>query len=302
MLANNIQTPIHNFAMKEVKESPNYLKDDIQRELRVLIGLSQQRHSHDHLIALLDTFLHNDQYYLVFPWAHTDLQNLWRDDIFSKDDETALWVAKQCHGLASGLSTIHHWNTYSPNGLLDPDPHNAASVTEGDTALQGGVEDAGDRVHLFGRHGDIKPTNILWFPGRGLGILKIADFGTVHFSKNRSVSTQNRRSRPDTSTYRAPECDRSDLMLCPSADIWALGCVYLEFITWLFGGWNGVECFAFRRLTLDPVLALIPAETDTFFHSWSDGRPPEVKASVTEVSTVLVDCGGTHADNAASDN
>jgi hypothetical protein len=34
-----------------------------------------------------------------------------------------------------------------------------------------------------------------------------------------------------------------------SYDVWGLGCIFLEFVTWLLGGWDTVDGFLTRRLT-----------------------------------------------------
>jgi hypothetical protein len=75
-------------------------------------------------------------------------------------------------------------------------------------------------------------------------------------------------------------------MLSPSWDIWALGCVYLEFITWFFGGWEAVVDFAHRREAVDPYYHSF--WTATFFAIENDKRSgvprAKVKDSVTQVS------------------
>lgn len=94
-----------------------------------------------------------------------------------RTDKTSLsrWVAKQCHGLAEGLSQFHQF--------------------------QGHAGD--DHPRPRGMHGDIKPNNTLWYknwlmendrcgiaqsePGTALEILPIADFGLSNFYYTGSV-------------------------------------------------------------------------------------------------------------------
>ncbi|CAG7556534.1 unnamed protein product, partial [Fusarium equiseti] len=102
----------------------------------------------------------------------------------------------------------------------------------------------------YGRHGDIKPENILWFrngPNTDIGVLEIADFGLTRFHNRRSRSNISPVGMGNSPTYRAPEFDMPDGLLSRSYDIWALGCVYLEFLTWYFMGWKGVMEFSTLR-------------------------------------------------------
>lgn len=106
---------------------------------------------------------------------------------------------------------------------------------------------------LFGRHGDIKPANILWFlddPGGkdGKGVLKIADFSIAEFTTQNAVS---RKHVANSRFYHPPETGFSDPVISPSYDMWSLGCVYLEFIAWYFGGWIAVEDFLDKRSSVD---------------------------------------------------
>lgn len=156
---------------------------------------------------------------------------------------------------------------------------------------------------LFGRHGDIKPENILWFPDletsgpNGFGTLKIADFGIVEFSTQRAVDRRRRGFVANSPSYRAPENDLPHddgiTRVSSSYDIWALGCVFLEFVTWWFGGWIMVEGFRSQRDLPDPVWYGSAALeepvyfSDTFFTiiKGSSGEDVAiVKESVSKVS------------------
>ncbi|ROV92902.1 hypothetical protein VSDG_06365 [Cytospora chrysosperma] len=101
-----------------------------------------------------------------------------------------------------------------------------------------------------GRHGDIKPQNILWFKQDknqyGGGVLKISDFGLTTFHS--ALTTKVGNVVPVTLSYAAPE-RVIDSDLSRPFDIWSLGCVYLEFITWLLLGPEQVEEFKKRRLS-----------------------------------------------------
>lgn len=69
----------------------------------------------------------------------------------------------------------------------------------------------------------------------------IADFGLAHFQSytNKFKSTRPRKLF-GTPTYRPPECDLNDERISNSWDVWSLGCVWLEFVTWYLLGSEGV--------------------------------------------------------------
>jgi serine/threonine protein kinase len=259
-------------------------------------GLCCERHAHSHLITLLATFEHNSHYFLVMPFAEADLLGYWKDPKHDRpgDSGTALWLAEQCQGLAEALNKIHRWETFSATGLLHPDsiptvnsiPNSKGTLPSIQQTISG--SEAPIRK-LFGRHGDIKPENILWFSdGGGRGSLKITDFGIAHFSTKDAVPAVTRGPVGMSPSYRAPECDLPDWMLSPAADIWSLGCVFLEFATWFFGGWQSVLRFGSDRKTPDPAYpATAPFQSDKFYTIEGYGTEhlrATVKQAVVEVS------------------
>ncbi|KAH6663157.1 kinase-like domain-containing protein [Halenospora varia] len=189
---------------------------------------------HVHLIKLLVTFQWRDQFYLLFPWADGNLLAFWKS-LHSKpsspkrDQNLAVWFSKQCLGIAQGLQMIHTADIpseSSPDDLCN------------------------DGLQIHGRHGDLKPENILWFKSYGVidpsdfGVLKISDFGLTRF--HRTLSKSHFESVAVSPTYRPPEYDIA-MMVSQGFDIWSLGCVLLEFVTWYFLGGTGVERFSKER-------------------------------------------------------
>lgn len=87
-----------------------------------------------------------------------------------------------------------------------------------------------------GRHGDIKPENILWFQPHESngdqsafeGTFVISDFGLTEFHRDETglVSPMGVAMSP---TYSAPEYEVSDT-ISQSYDIWTMGCVYCKYI------------------------------------------------------------------------
>jgi len=112
--------------------------------------------------------------------------------------------------------------------------------------------------------GDLKPENILWFNESDnpteQGILQITDLGLGRFHGFGSKSRDDPRKTPGSATYVPPEM-ALNIPISRAYDIWSLGCVFLEFFTWMVEGYEAVEDFSNARLlkTEDGVI------DDTFF-------------------------------------
>ncbi|KAJ0363875.1 hypothetical protein COL26b_012745 [Colletotrichum chrysophilum] len=177
-----------------------------------------------------------------------------------------IWLAEQSAGIASGLKLIQH-----------PPPN-----------LELTVQDARD----YGRHGDLKPENILWFRDPdaeesliGSGLLKIADFGLTRYHRHNSryQKLNSGGGFKCSLTYKAPEVDVVD-SVSEAYDIWTLGCLLLEFITWYLRGWQAVDDFSARRASesQDPDHDI---PLDTFFNVESKNgvRGAGLKRAVKEL-------------------
>jgi serine/threonine protein kinase len=92
--------------------------------------------------------------------------------------------------------------------------------------------------------------------------LKIADFGITTFHSQLPGSSSDAQNKVGTLKYGSPEWFLRDKVL-QSNDIWSLGCVLLEFVTWYMLGLSGLEDFEERRLEPDSVI--VGFVTDTFF-------------------------------------
>lgn len=258
-----------------VKTLHSQNEEAFKREVEMLNKFSSNKH--DHLISLLATYEQFDRFFLVFDWAEADLQAYWKkiNPAPSFDVDTVLWMAKQCKGIASGIIKIHaHVSTYVKK---DPNP-------------------AGNKNVVFGHHGDIKPENVLWFAGpkqadrNNGGTLKLSDFGLAEFSIHQTTSMPPKSKWGVSVGYRAPEADLNQgSAIGRSYDIWTLGCLYLEFITWMLGGSKLLDEFMDARKARDTMWHEI--ETYTFFKLEIDtktGKPRAViKPAVKQVSSIL---------------
>lgn len=189
---------------------------------------------HDHIIRLLGTFSYGGHFHMIFPWADGNLQDLWKSCRPDSDHARATgalahWLCKQIVGLTNALTNVHDMQRAERNA-------------------QNRLTSFDSRTH--GRHGDIKPENILWFRNRdpavqgSLGVLKLADFGLADFHSKFSHSGANAKGVTDT--YQAPEIEIIKVV-SQKYDMWSLGCVVMEFIVWYIDGWEGVDSFSQRR-------------------------------------------------------
>lgn len=201
--------------------------------------------NHPHLIKLLATYRQKQKYHLLFPFATSNLRKYWDDHpLPTFDERTVLWSLAQMTGIASGLGLIHDFRVTYPLSVAGAGAGaGEIRIPQGDVQLR-----VRKGEQFFGRHGDIKPENILWFANAGddghpMGVLKVADFGLGRFHGRDSRSRVNPDTVPTSPTYEPPEC-KLRLPVSRAYDIWSLGCIYLEFITWLLKGSTEIEGFS----------------------------------------------------------
>jgi hypothetical protein len=249
------------FAVKELQKLD---KEDNKLEVQFRNELDQLRRFnglvHDHLVTLLATYILKQNYYFLFPCAHGTLEDYW-EDIERKprmDITTARWVSKQCSGIMAAMDNIH-------------EPKHQQSL----------------EVKRYGRHGDIKPDNILWFHSSKdpKGILVVSDMGLTSFNRDTSRSNIPNSKLPGAPGYRPPECEIKGGTISRAFDIWTLGCLFLELLTYLLGGYNLIEEFGKQR---NSVFLLTGSQNKIFFAlkeiEGRDGYVAQVKPEVTKVS------------------
>ncbi|KAF5486530.1 putative cyclin-dependent serine/threonine-protein kinase [Colletotrichum fructicola] len=250
--------PERGFAIKQLRDWDTDTRERFTKEVDMLKKFTGDG-AHPHVVSLLATYEQFGLFHLIFHRADGDLFQYWKficpNPTF--DSRTVLWVAKQLAGLASGLLRFHRHLT-TPKIYADEDSYRRS----------------GKRAYLpteksetrYGRHGDLKPENMLWFPGKdkdacGGGVLKITDFGQAEFHSKDS-KTYRQSKGVDTLTYRPPEGEIFPRTIRQSSDIWSLGCIYLEFVTWMLGGADDLQKFKTSRLSYDSRLRM---NSDTFF-------------------------------------
>ncbi|SPO02361.1 uncharacterized protein DNG_05034 [Cephalotrichum gorgonifer] len=229
---------------KRAGQNPWKQSDKFENERYVLDRLTLAEGS-PHIVKLLATFKTpgmncTDKYHFMFEAADGTIEKLWNDeDLWREHSPGAVlsrWVARQCHGLAEGLAHVHQF----PKSAVDDNPKTR------------------------GMHGDIKPGNILWYkdwildnqpnPSGAIGgssseeepfgILQIADFGVSSFHSTMTVDQAPLIGF--SMDYTPPETEIWSRHLPPS-DVWQLGCLLLDFATWLVTGPRGYDKFKKAR-------------------------------------------------------
>ncbi|VBB76660.1 Putative protein of unknown function [Podospora comata] len=249
------------FALKKLKKhgdsNGTSRADEFDLEIRSLIfaesralkvpGPDDNGQTKRHLIQPLATFEVYDSkdpeptFYFLFPLADCNLKQFWEKKRHDATREKHCgWMVEQFYLLAKALQCVHN--------------ERSLMITSKRTDS-----------NVFCRHGDIKPSNFLFFedsqPG-GLGRLVLGDFGMGRIHRKGSRSSQPAGERMATLSYQAPEFAKQDVVSLKT-DIFSLGCVYLEHITWLLMGFEALDKFADARLETDPVYGF---ETDTFYN------------------------------------
>ncbi|KAI1175652.1 hypothetical protein F4777DRAFT_598394 [Nemania sp. FL0916] len=158
---------------------------------------------HKHLITCIAAVQKEQRYFFVFPWADGgNLREFWASDNCAMPNTQSLpWAISQMRGLADALTELHNINT---------------------------------------RHGDLKPENILRFSDdtiKGHGRLVIADVGLAKVHTNTTRSRNFPTSTvTGTARYEAPEAFLSGQSRSRAYDVWSMGCIFVEFVTWLLHG------------------------------------------------------------------
>ncbi|CZR67280.1 uncharacterized protein PAC_17179 [Phialocephala subalpina] len=209
-----------------------------------------------HLIQLLATYKHRKIYHLMFPWADSHLGQFWKDKPTPKFHRaTVLWSLQQMCGIAQGLSIIHECELMEPFEI----PGQKRTDITGHRIIPA-------EPKKLGRHGGIQADNTLWFKDKATseevsGVLKIGGFSMVQFHEIDPNEGVDPATAPYSLTYRSPELELL-LPIFRSSDIWSLACLYLEFITWLLKGDEGIKEFSLFRLHISYYTSV---QRDSFF-------------------------------------
>ena len=191
------------------------------------LGIYNEDSPPNHLIPLQLTFRHGRDHYLMFPWADGNLKKFWSQRTANpKDLAEVRWFMTQCSGITGGLRKLHHLSTQLSQKVGNVNAVNAVNGTE---MILSGKE--------WGRRGDIKPENILWFKryNHERDYLVISDFGLTQFNQFNSTHSWSKVHQDQilglSGTYRPPDLHLENQTISQNYDVWSLGCVFLEFLS-----------------------------------------------------------------------
>ena len=190
-----------------------------RNEFEQLVRFNGRRHPH--LVTLLASYEFKKEYYFLFPYANGDLDRYWEaNKTLSKTHKTTKWLARQFSGLIGAVYVMHE-----PKHVPD----------------------------LYAWHGDIKSENILWYECAedDLGILVLTDMGLAEVHRQISRSNQLSQKKARTPEYRPPEFDDKKGKITRSFDIWTLGCLFLDIVTWYIWGYDDIINFSNKRKSVD---------------------------------------------------
>ncbi|KAH6693018.1 kinase domain-containing protein [Verticillium dahliae] len=177
---------------------------------------------HPHLVTLLATYEIEGEYFFLFPFAEYDLQDLWDKEAQPKDMQdaaTVRWLSRQICGLVGAMAQIHEPRKIAPG--------------------------------KYGRHGDIKPDNILCYrTHRSYGWhLVISDLGVSALNSENSRSNVPGEAISEIPEYRPPECDVRGGSINRLFDVWTMGCLIFEMLAQVVGGRTLRDEFDHKRTT-----------------------------------------------------
>lgn len=180
------------------------------------LKILQAKCQHPNIVPLLACYRYGSQYSFLFPRADCDLYMYFEQTNPPQTDRETLQLFERISKLASALGEIH----------------NCEIVLEAD----------GRRIDFsqIGYHRDLKPKNILKMGE----VFMISDFGLARFKDNKSSSKTTWGW--GFSTYSAPEC-KQGANVNRLADVWSLGCIFSEVVTFAILGMEGILEYSQQR-------------------------------------------------------
>lgn len=184
------------------------------KEHDIHLQIREDLTSHKHLVHCLGSLEYHDEYSLFFELADCSLE-----DLFVRGDmELSPAVIFACAaGLCGGLDYLHH-----------------------------GLSRNGNRI--VGYHLDFRPQNILIYGD----LWKVADFGLSRLKHPRPGMEESPEATPNRrgdGTFVAPEASLKGVNSI--SDLWSLGAVLIEVLTFAVGGSCLVKDFRKNRITAE---------------------------------------------------
>jgi serine/threonine protein kinase len=227
--------------------------EQFSQEATILNNLSKVHHNHISVHAA--SWQQNGTLYVMYPYANGNLVQFLQKTpppILSKD--TVLTFINGLRDLSDALRHIHNFGS---TGFAPLEAQDALSVPNVRQRL--------------GFHADLKPENILVFnEGKEkMATWKISDFGLTRIAQTFEGASKTKSYFDHGGDYAAPEvfaAEGDPASFSPpgrASDIWSLGAIFSEMITWVLGIGPDYEDFKQERLNYDKT---------TFFWHVGDGK------------------------------
>jgi serine/threonine protein kinase len=224
-----------NFARKQLRQGTPIETFIQERQNLDLVNQLKDRH----IVQIVKSYRKGDEFNIVFPRAKANLKEcLERPPLMLTRltaatgplREAGMW--KQMRGLARALERIINYDNRN------------------DTAqevYQAPGQELGDR-RILGYHFDLKPANVLVYDddeGED-NVFKISDFGQAKFRDQAGGSLTTHAG--GTENYAAPEMSTDEQRaLNTRYDVWSLGCIFTELVTFVLKSYQGVRDFEAAR-------------------------------------------------------
>lgn len=237
------------FILKTIEERlvPGLANKKFQQEVQANRDLPE----HERIVPLLTAFKHRGKYYQIFPRAGAHSLNY-------------IWESYSPSGVSQKGTAIAHW--YSTKWLVNE----CCGITAALMTSHG--LDGQDRLRKPPSllHADIKSENIFCFVAPEARetklLLKLADFGEAKRISPGVPLIANQIAH--ITTYRPPE-HSPGMVITLNYDIWCLGCLFIDFVTWAVLGCAGIDLFREARVDEQdhPAATEVPGQLieDVFF-------------------------------------
>lgn len=222
-----------NFARKQLR--PGTPIETFIQERQNLDLVNQLRDRH--IVRIVKSYKKGDEFNIVFPRAKANLKECLEKPPHMLGKlttgplrEAGMW--KQMRGLARALERIINYD----------DRNDTAQEV-----YQAPGQELGDR-RILGYHFDLKPANVLVYDddeGED-NVFKISDFGQAKFRDQAGGSRTTHAG--GTENYAAPEMSTDEQRaLNTRYDVWSLGCIFTELVTFVLKSYQGVRDFEAAR-------------------------------------------------------
>ena len=216
---------------------------DGRLEVRNIDFLKEGLVHHTSLLTHLAAIVHRDHFYILYEYS--EYGSL---ETFLHEGEAHQIARSAGHDRQGSYDFAQRFPNYEPSALFEQmkDLVGALKFLHGELQITGSPG-------TYCAHLDLKPNNILIFPGGPVGTWKIIDFGLSSFKSRFKVirdltaddATPSETLRDREGTHFAPELHshyRGNITE-READVWSVGCILAEVITFASGRAKLVQQF-----------------------------------------------------------